>query len=148
MKARAREYRGAVSDELRDLLDGTEPVDEVKKELRREPLDLDSDPEFVAERLKADVVEAILRAMKRKGVNKNQLAERVGKSRQWVSRVLNETNNFTVGTIAQLACALGVKPRITLSAPRKAASRKQTSRKKQVAARAKSLRPVRKRTLV
>jgi transcriptional regulator with XRE-family HTH domain len=64
--------------------------------------------------MKADIVEHLLRAMEQRNLNGSQLAENLGKSRQWVSRILNETDNFTVDTIAKLACAVGKRPFINL----------------------------------
>jgi len=78
------------------------------EELRRSsaPLDLDADPEFVAGYLKARFVEDIYTVMEVQGLNRNQLAKKLGKSRQYVGRVLNENANFTLETLAEIACAL------------------------------------------
>lgn len=99
-----------ISSALQALLDNTPPVEEVLADLAREPLNLDQDPEHIASQLKSDIVEYVLIGMREAGINQNQLAERLGKSRQWVSRLLNEGDNFTVATIAKLACALGKRP--------------------------------------
>ena len=67
---------------------------------------LERDPEFLLEYMKAALVEDIYRAMESEGMNKSQLAKRMGKSRQYVGRVLNETANFTLETVARIAAAL------------------------------------------
>ncbi|MCC5875328.1 MAG: helix-turn-helix transcriptional regulator [Candidatus Sumerlaeia bacterium] len=112
-----RNYSGELPDVLRDLLDGTRSVEEAEAELVANPLELHWDPDFMTERLKADIVEEVLVAMEEIGINKNQLAERLGKSRQWVSRVLNEGDNFTVATVAKLACAVRRQASIHLDRP-------------------------------
>jgi antitoxin component HigA of HigAB toxin-antitoxin module len=112
MNSDVRHDKSEVPDELKELFEKARPVEEVMAELKSAPLDLEHDPEFWGERLKADIVEEILVAMKQQGLNKNQLAARLGKSRQWVTRVLNEGNNFTAETVAKIACALGKRPSI------------------------------------
>lgn len=72
---------------------------------------LRADPEFLADRSKGLVVEDILRAMETKGLNRNTLAARLGKTRQYVGKILDEENpaNFTIDTLARISGALGVK---------------------------------------
>ena len=82
-------------------------TEEVLKKIEElEPIDWDSDPEFVANFAKGQITEDILKAMEEDNINKSQLAEKLGKSRQYVSRVLNETANFTIDSLAEIACAL------------------------------------------
>jgi transcriptional regulator with XRE-family HTH domain len=69
--------------------------------------ELERDPEFVADYLKGQLVEDILKAMEKQGITKSDLAKRLNKSRQYVTKVLNEKANFTIETIAEVACALG-----------------------------------------
>lgn len=115
MPKEKRIVQGPLPPELDELLRATRPVEEVRAELAKDRLNLDDDPEFVADRLKADVVEALLRALEKRGMNQNDLAERLNKSRQWVSRILNETDNFTLATIAKLASAVGMRPFINFA---------------------------------
>lgn len=115
-----REFSGELPDDLLALLVAARPVEEALADLAADPLHLDEDADFECERLKADIVEQVLRAMEEQGVNRSDLAERLGKSRQWVSRVLNEGDNFTVATVARLSCALGLRATIAM-APRVAA---------------------------
>lgn len=72
---------------------------------------LRADPEFLADVSKGLIVEDILRAMEDAGLNRNTLAAKLGKSRQYVGKILDEENpaNFTIDTLAALSVALGVK---------------------------------------
>jgi transcriptional regulator with XRE-family HTH domain len=107
MRKVRRHTRGGLPPDVDELLKRTRPTEEVLRELEKEKVDFDKDPEFVADFLKAQFVDDIYRAMEEKGINKNQLAEILGKSRQYVGKILNETANFTIDTMAEISCALG-----------------------------------------
>lgn len=80
---------------------------EITASLRQTCLAMESDPSFVAEFSRAQFIEDVLRLMEEQGIGKSDLAKRIGKSRQYVSRILNETSpNFTIDTMAEIACAL------------------------------------------
>lgn len=72
---------------------------------------LGADPEFLADYSKGLIVEDILRAMEATGINRNTLAAKLGKSRQYVGKILDEERraNFTIDTLAELSSALDVK---------------------------------------
>jgi ribosome-binding protein aMBF1 (putative translation factor) len=72
---------------------------------------LRTDPAFLADYSKGLVVEDILRAMEEAGLNRNTLATKLGKTRQYVGKILDEGRraNFTIDTLAELSAALGVK---------------------------------------
>ena len=72
---------------------------------------LRADPAFLADYSKGLVVEDILRAMEEAGLNRNTLAAKLGKSRQYVGKILDEERraNFTIDTLAELSAALCVK---------------------------------------
>ncbi len=70
-------------------------------------IDLDKDPAFVLDSIKARFVEDVCQAMKVKGINQSDLAKLLGKTKQYVSRVLNETANFTLSSIVEISIALG-----------------------------------------
>jgi len=72
---------------------------------------LRTDPKFLADYSKGLVVEDILRAMEEAGLNRNTLAAKLGKTRQYVGKILDEEHraNFTIDTLAELSAALGVK---------------------------------------
>ena len=72
---------------------------------------LRTDPVFLADYSKALIVEDILRAMENAGLNRSSLAAKLGKSRQYVGKILDEATpaNFTIDTLAELSAGLGVK---------------------------------------
>ncbi len=105
-----------LESEIRKLLEDVRPTEELMAKLGTGAKDFENDTEFVAGYLKACLVRDILMAMKEEGINRQQLAERLGKSRQYVSRILNETANFTLQSIAELACALGRKVHVGIHA--------------------------------
>lgn len=102
--------------ELDELLNAAKPVDELPAELQGEKERQNADPELALGLLKAEIVADFLRVMEEEGLNKNQLARRLGKSRQYVGRVLNETANFALESLVEMACALN--RRILLRAAR------------------------------
>lgn len=104
-----RSNRQQIPSGVRELLRRVPRTERTAERVRAVAAALDADPRFVAEFLKARFVEDILRAMERTGLNKNTLATRLGKSRQYVGRVLNERANFTIETMAEIACALGLR---------------------------------------
>jgi transcriptional regulator with XRE-family HTH domain len=69
------------------------------------------DPAFVASHAKGLVVEDILHAMEATGIKQNALAAKIGKSRQYIGKILAEDRgvNFTIDTLAGLSAALGVQ---------------------------------------
>ena len=74
--------------------------------------ELNYDPEFVADCIKGDFINDILGAMAEQKINKNQLAEKWGKSRQHVGNILDKekSKNFTIDTIVNLSMTLGLMP--------------------------------------
>ena len=79
-------------------------------------IDLDKDPEFVLDSIKARFVEDICQAMKAKGISQSDLARLLGKTKQYVSRVLNETANFTLSSIVEISIALGCSVELRINA--------------------------------
>ena len=76
------------------------------EKLRRELENAADDPDFVYERLLLDVNERIVSVMERAGVKKADLAERLGTSRAYVSRLLGGPENVTLRTLVRVAMAL------------------------------------------
>ena len=102
-----------LSPELRALLDRTPVLTEADiQELAEANRALERDPEFVADFIKGLFVNDILAAMEEQGLNKNQLAEKWGKSRQHVGQILDleKSKNFTIDTIVSLSMTLGLVP--------------------------------------
>ncbi|WP_287963469.1 helix-turn-helix transcriptional regulator [Alcanivorax sp.] len=61
-----------------------------------------------------DVTENIWEEMERQGVNKTQLAERLGKSKAYVSQLLNGSRNMTLRTLADICFALEAEPKFSI----------------------------------
>lgn len=104
-----------VGEALEDVEDTDVLLDKLKS--HHTDLNLSSDPEFIAEYLKTMFVEDIWRVMDEQGISRAELARRLGKSRQYVGRVLHESANFTLESIAELACALGMQVVLRLHDP-------------------------------
>lgn len=62
---------------------------------------------FVQDMAMLSVTAAIIREMEAQRVTRTQLAARVGRTKAFVSQVLNGSRNMTIRTIADLAWALG-----------------------------------------
>lgn len=67
------------------------------------------------EELILEVTEALSQALAREQVTKKALADRLGKSKGFVSQVLAGGRNLTLRTVADLADALGYRPVVRLS---------------------------------
>lgn len=70
--------------------------------------------EFATEWPVMEFVEQVEEAIERTGTTKAALAERLGRSRAFVTQVLRRGRNLTVKTMAQLATALGYDVHISL----------------------------------
>ena len=93
-----------------EWLEEIPPTKEVLEDIKKlDPIDWDADPEFMADCLKGGIVEEILDAMREEDLTKSGLAAKLGKSRQYITRVLNETANLTINSLAEMACALNRK---------------------------------------
>ncbi len=103
----AKTSNGKSRPNTRVILHSVPFAKEVPKSVRRDLVDYDCDPEFQAGYLKAAFVDDICAAMHEMNITKSALAERLGKSRQYVTRVLNESANFTIDSMAEIAAALG-----------------------------------------
>jgi transcriptional regulator with XRE-family HTH domain len=67
--------------------------------------------------------EALTAKLERQGVNQSELARRLGKTRGDVSQLLSGGRNLTLGTIAELADALGCIVKVQFVANERAAAR-------------------------
>ena len=72
----------------------------------------EKDRSYIGEGLAVDVVEQVLRIMQKRGLNQPWLAGQLGVSRQSVNRIFQAAPNMQFQTLAGLAIALGVKPKI------------------------------------
>lgn len=77
-------------------------------------VNLRSDPLFWAEDAKTDFTEEIVRLMEEQGVNKKELARRLGTSQSYITKVLNENVNFTIESMSKIAFALAGKMEIQI----------------------------------
>lgn len=59
--------------------------------------------------LKNDFVTQLLAAMKEKGLNSNTLSEKMGVTRQWISRITTQLDTPTLPTMIKLLNALDKK---------------------------------------
>lgn len=69
------------------------------------------------------VTNAIAEEMDRQGVSKSELARRMDRTRGHVTQLLAGGRNFTLGSIAEIADAIGCKVEVRLEARRRAAAR-------------------------
>jgi transcriptional regulator with XRE-family HTH domain len=68
--------------------------------------ELETNPTFVAESLKFKFGDEIIRILKERGWSRSDLARAMGRSRQYVTRMLRGDTNFTLDSIAVLSIAL------------------------------------------
>lgn len=73
---------------------------------RLDDCDLDKDRQFVVDSLKARFVEDVCQALKENSITEGELASRLGKSKAYVSRLLNEKVDFSLGALADIGIAL------------------------------------------
>ncbi|MFH0880808.1 MAG: helix-turn-helix transcriptional regulator [Lentisphaerota bacterium] len=119
MKAK-KKVESTVDERLTALLAKTPKVSEHDlEELADAGRSLNRDAGFMADYLKGLFVEDVLRAMEEDGLSQSDLAARMGKSRQYLSKVLNLDRrvNFTVETMAEFGATLGRKVAMRLLAP-------------------------------
>jgi transcriptional regulator with XRE-family HTH domain len=61
-----------------------------------------------------NVTEDILVVMEQLGVNKKQLAQKLGKTKSFVTQLLSGSRNMTLGTLADIYMELGVELNISI----------------------------------
>ncbi|WP_025324471.1 helix-turn-helix domain-containing protein [Deferrisoma camini] len=75
---------------------------------------LDQDPEFLAVHAVHDFTLEIHRLMEKHGINKAELARRLGTSQAYVTKMLSGNANFTIKTMTKIAAAFGERVHIHL----------------------------------
>lgn len=125
-----------IPDDIQKMLDELPDTSEFIEELRRDIANFRKDPAWIADYLKMSIASDILAAMESQGVDRSELARRLGKSRQYVSRVLNERANFTLDSLAQIACALDMSITARIHSPENVAATVVKKTPKAVAAKA------------
>ena len=69
---------------------------------------------FEQERAILEMTELILERMQEAGVSRSQLAERLGKSKSFISQILDGSANMTLRTVSDLFSALGRRIRFSV----------------------------------
>ena len=80
------------------------------------------DPDYLYEGVVLELTEQIAAQMKERGISRSDLAERLGTSRAYVTKLLDGHENMTVKTLVRVANALEMKVGMKL-VPRERASR-------------------------
>jgi transcriptional regulator with XRE-family HTH domain len=70
--------------------------------------------EFAEEELIVDAAEEIWSAMEKAKVTKSELAERLGKSKAFISQLLNGSRNMTLRSLADIAHSIGFRVHLSL----------------------------------
>lgn len=68
--------------------------------------EVEAQPGYWAQRAMSSASMDLQRLMVKRGLTRAQLAERIGKSKAYISKVFNEDVNFTLSTLVSLARAL------------------------------------------
>lgn len=72
------------------------------------------DAEFYAEELILDLTEQVVVAMEELGINRTELAARMGVSKAFITKLLRGNTNITLKTMASLARSLGCNVNIDI----------------------------------
>ena len=76
--------------------------------------ELADDATYLEEAAILDFTEAVVLAMKRRGITRSELAARLGKTPAYVTKLLSGSNNFTIRTMTQVAQALQFSLKVRL----------------------------------
>ncbi len=71
--------------------------------------------EFQKSNFILDVTEEICKILSEKNITRQELADRLGKSKGFVSQILNGSRNMTLNTLADVCIALGCTPKVKIS---------------------------------
>lgn len=99
-----------IPEEIAEILAGIpKTTPEMLERIAAANRKLENDPEFLADVERAKFVNGILEAMQTTDTSKSQLAKRIGKTRQYITKVLDEDArvSFTLKTMVSLCHALG-----------------------------------------
>jgi transcriptional regulator with XRE-family HTH domain len=69
-------------------------------------------PEYWFAGAQNELYRQVITYMEREGINRTQLAERLGVTKGYVSQILNGNFNYTLKRMIDLALAIGVVPKI------------------------------------
>jgi plasmid maintenance system antidote protein VapI len=90
-----------------------------------EPLSLEGEIEFC----KLEAVEELLQFMKREGINRSELAERMGVPPSRITKLLNGSENLTIATLVRAGRSVGAELKIRFQPAQPAAKAKKDSAK-------------------
>lgn len=77
------------------------------KNFRALPDSVRGGDEYWVERAKIEFVEGLVREMENRSITRAQLAERIGASTAYITKVLRGDTNFTIESMVKLTRALG-----------------------------------------
>lgn len=86
-----------------------------------EEMELEDAQGLRQEELIVEVTEALARALRSSGLKQSELAERMGKTKGFVSQIMSGGNNLTLRTLADVAGAIGCRVQVNLVAEKKCA---------------------------
>ena len=75
---------------------------------------IENTPEFLLEKVKLTFADELCRLLDEQGVSRGQLAERLGTSRAYVTRILRTDYNLTAETMVKVARALDARVELAL----------------------------------
>lgn len=75
------------------------------------------DPDYVAEQMVLAFGESMVECMSQRQFNRAELANRMGVSKAYITRILNGKPNMTIRTMAGIAVALKAKLDVTMECP-------------------------------
>lgn len=80
-----------------------------KKWFDKEVESLEQDAEYISYGLMIDLASQIASKLDKEGLKQKDLADRLGKSPGWISRIINNPTNFSVKKLVELGAALGLE---------------------------------------
>lgn len=120
MKLQKQPHSPELSEDLQRYLQSVPAMTQSDlDELQDSAKELARDPKWRADYLKGLFVEQVLAAMEEEQLSQSELAARWGKSRQYVSKLLNEDErvNFTIETLCEVAHLLGRRVEVQVLRP-------------------------------
>jgi|GEM_PF-899924 len=70
---------------------------------------LEKDPLFIAEMMKLEFADDLVRLLEARGLKRTELAEKLGTNRGYITRILDTEYNLTIETMARIALALDAR---------------------------------------
>lgn len=75
--------------------------------------DLLNSKEYWLSKIQIDLFNEVNRFMEEKGLNRTQLAERLGVSKGYVSQIMNGDSDHRLSKLVELSLAIGLVPRLS-----------------------------------